>query len=138
MSLYENMKKLDQISNRLKSASETEEDRQFISDCLSRLCDGDDAYEVFNITSSSGVSRSDYRSKRFKEDIVKMIAAHLDSLAIGMSKEGNPMLVDEERNRGYIKAGILRVAIHKGMKFKEVEDIWYDEDYSQYRNPFID
>ena len=137
MSLYENMKRLDQISSRLKSGSETEEDRLFVADCLSRLCDGDDAYEVFNITSSSGISRSDYRSKRFKENIVKMVAAHLDSLAISMSKEGNAILVEEERKRGYIKAGILEVAIHTGMKFKDIEDIWYDEDYSQYRNPFV-
>lgn len=137
MSLYENMKRLDQMSSRLKSGSETEEDRLFVADCLSRLCDGDNAYEVFNITSSSGISRSDYRSKRFKEDIVKMVAAHIDTLAISMSEEGTPILIEEERKRGYIKAGILAVAIHKGMKFEDIEDIWYDEEYIEYRNPFV-
>ncbi len=131
MKLYQNMKKLDDLANRLGMGEQTQADLDYLANCLSSICDGEDAHVVFDIESKSkGMRRSDYRPHRKIADAFKRITAFIDPLEV--IDDGGILKVVEVKNKRdrLQKIVIPKVAEQCGLNANTLGQYWKEKKYA--------
>ncbi len=131
MKLYQNMKKLDDLANRLGNGEQTQADLDYLAKCLSSICDGDDAHVVFDIKpTSKGMRRSDYRPHRKIADAFKRITAFTDPLEV-IDDGGILKVVEVKSKRDRLqKIVIPRVAGECGFDADTLGQYWKEKKYA--------
>ena len=131
MKLYEDMKMLDELAERLQMNVYSDSDIRLLALNLKSICDGVDAHEVFGINSEEkGMRRSDYRPHRKIADAFKRITALIDPMKVVYQEDGDIRVVEDttKQDRKLI-AAFRAVAIQCGFKAETLKTYWNSGKY---------
>ena len=134
MKLYDNMKKLEQLSERLTNNSQTKEDRKFLSDSLIKICCGHDAYKTLGISSTRSMRRTDYQKHRKLEWAFRMIMAYIDE------NEFKIKIKDEtyfSNKKLLLKQAIYETAKKLNLKPSSLNTQWKDKKYKHLKTLYF-
>ncbi len=136
MSLYENMRSLDELAFRLHTGTHTHEDLIYLANCLERLCDGQDPEGVLRLKQSSGKKRKMYKTHKRNVGAIKRIAALTDLMAATIDANGNVVIYeDDEADRPMTKVAVINVSDETGITYGTLDQYWTEEKYRKYKDP---
>ena len=134
MKLFENMKKLEQLGERLANNTQTLEDRKYLSECLTKLCCGHDAYRTFGIASSGSIRRTDYPKHRRLESAFRMIMAYLDENEYKLTIKNKTYISDKKL---LLKQAIYTTAKKLSLNPSSLNTQWKDKKYKHLKTLYF-
>ncbi len=134
MKLFENMKKLEQLGERLSNNTQTLEDRNYLAQCLMKLCCGHDAYRIFGITSTGSIRRTDYPKHRRLESAFRMIMAYIDENEYKLKIKDATYVSDKKL---LLKEAIYKTAKKLNINPSSLNTQWKDKKYKHLKTLYF-
>lgn len=132
--LFKQMNMLRKMQNRLASNKHTQQDINYLAQCLNDLCAGHPPEEVFKLTTSGkGIKRSDFNTLITIARAFHYMKGALEHDLIALTDEsGNIIDLAIPKDRAPLLKTVLRTAGPIfGIDPKTLERYWYDPDYKQ-------